>query len=793
MIRLAALQAWLDAPFRAPPETLRTRTKIFLTHTLAFGVLSLLLLFRNRDQILFTGDLYHFFINIIKQLDKAPFLSQTANVLVYGNVDYGLNPRILPAFLLARLVPDNWTVVAVYTGFSIEIFAAVFLASWLLRLPTLVAALSAWTACLAFLPYGWPYIAWVELSIIIPGLYTVSALFILFTGLFFQVGQGSAASAFVIALLLVLIALYSVMALVQFTVLLFFMLAWSCLGATLLSSTWKEMGMKTLSGLLLVLAFWLLGIFNYLESYYRYNWIDLLSLDPGRPLMLFFQRLSGLYDALGNFDFYQAFHIARSGVPAWISKEFAIFTLVSFGVSLFFFLNRRDSSLFRFLILFLVTLGGYLTWQWAYLEAIMAPLWAVMFSIGIVILYRLLSFLAVHSRRSEWWDYVSHHLARRISVELSLDRMIVLVVIGILVWSTALHLKHANLGWPSYRYAQTPPGEIYPFLSNNIGLQRTEAFRGRLANIARTKKVDVLPDGRQYIYEAQQNLDHDIAFAITRGADFRHSTMVNAIPTLFDVSRFVAPGTVATMNYFLTEPTHYKQPQFLYPSRYDARWMAFFGIRYVIHNELIDSAPPPLITQRLGEHSLYLYEIPHPNIGNYSPTEVVFAGSLSDALEIMADQEFDFRKKVVADQLIPASLVSTAHTRLNIVRGQLDFQATSSGWSLVVLPFEFSRCLRVSQGSKFTGHLPTLHRVNAHQIGVLFERETAVIISFVFGPLENAGCRAEDAQDWRALGVREAGSFRGVDIRGGPAKPSKIATGNGKLGKIFTVSETSVL
>lgn len=772
MIGLASLQAWLDAPFRAPAETLRTRTKLLLTHTLAFGVLSFLLLFRNGDHILFTGDLYHFFINIIQQLDKAPFLSQTANVLVYGNVDYGLNPRILPAFLLARLVPDNWTVVAVYTGFSIEIFVAVFLACWLLQLPTLVAALSAWTACLAFLPYAWPYVAWVELSIIIPGLYTASALFILFTGLFFQIGKGRSASVFGIALLLVFVALYSVMGLLQFTVLLFFMLAWSCLGATLLSSTWKEAGVKTLSGLLLVLTFWSLGIFKYLKSYYEYNWIDLLSLDPTRPLIVYFQQLSGLYAALGNFDFYQAFHIARSGVPAWISKEFAIFCLVSFGASLLFFLNRRDSSLFRFLILFLVTLGGYLTWQWAYLEAIMAPLWAVMFSIGIVILYRLVSFLAVHSRIRQWWDGVSHHLARRMSVELSLDRMILLIMIGILVANTASHIKHANLVYPSYQYGKTAPGEIHQFLSNNIGLQITEAFRGRLANIARAKKVDVLPDGRQYIYEAQQNLDHDIAFTVTRGADFRHSTMVNAIPTLFDVSRFVAPGTVATMNYFLTEPIHYKQPQFLYPSRYDARWMAFFGIRYVIHNELIDSAPSPLITQRVGEHSLYLYEIPEPNIGNYSPTEVVLAGSLSEALEIMADREFDFRKKAVAEHPIPASLVSAAHTRLNIARGQLDFQASSPGWSLVVLPFEFSRCLRVSHGPKFTGHLPTLHRVNAHQIGVLFEKETAVIISFVFGPLENAGCRSEDAQDWRALGVREAGSFRGIDIRGGPAKPS---------------------
>jgi hypothetical protein len=772
LIRLASLQAWLDAPFRAPAETLRTRTKLLITHTFAFALFSFLLLFRNRDQILFTGDLYHVFINIIKQLDKTPFLSQTANVLVYGNVDYGLNPRILPAFLLARLVPENWTVVAVYTGFSIEIFVAVFLACWLLQLPTLVAALSAWTACLAFLPYGWPYIAWVELSIIIPGLYTASAVFILFTGLFFQLGKGSSASAFGIALLLVLVAFYSVIALLQFTVLLFFMLAWSCLGATLLSSTWKEVRAKSLSALLLVLAFWTLGIFQYLQSYYQYNWVDLLSVDPGHRLTSFVQRLSALYDALGNFDFSQAFHIARSDVPARISKQFAIFSLVSFGVSLFFFLNRRDSSLYRFLILFLVTLGGYLTWQWAYLEAIMAPLWAVMFSIGIVILYRLVSFLAIHSRLREWWDAVSHHLARRMSVELSLDRMIVLVVIGILVSGIGFHLKHANLGWPSYQYGKTPPGEVYQLLSNNIGLQGTDAFRGRLANISRTKKVDVLPDGRQYIYEAQQNLDHDIAFAITRGADFRHSTMVNAIPTLFDVSRFVAPGTVATMNYFLTEPTHYKQQQFLYPSRYDARWMAFFGIRYVIHNELIDSAPSPLITQRLGDHRLYLYEIPHPNIGNYSPTEVIFAGSLPEALEIMADPEFDFRKKVVADQPIPMSLVSTAHTQLNIVRGQLDFQATSSGWSLVVLPFEFSRCLRVSQGSKFTGHLPTLHRVNAHQIGVLFERETAVIISFVFDPLENAGCRAEDAQEWRAFGVREAGSFRGIDIRGGPATRS---------------------
>ena len=756
-----------------PAETLRVRARIFALHVLAFGIVSFSLLFRNQDHILFTGDLYHFFINVIKQLDKADLFSQTANVLVYGNVDYGLNPRLMPAFFLARLVPDDWVVVAVYTGFSIEIFVAVFLACWLFQLPTIVASLSAWTACLAFLPYGWPYVVWVELSIIIPGLYTASAVFILFAGLFFQVGKSSSVATFGLALILVLGALYSVIALVQFTVLLFFMLGWSCFGVTLLSSTWKEAGMKALSGSLVILVFGVLGIFGYIESYYGHNWVELVSLNPGRPQILFLERLSALQAALSNFNFYQAFHIARPGMPAWISKQFAIFSLASLGLLLLLFSNRRDGSLFRFLIIFLVTLCGYLTWQWAYLEAIMAPLWAVMFSIGVVVLYRLLSFLAIHSVFGKWWDGASLYFARRMRADLSFDRIIFFIIMGTLIVGMAGHIKHANLGWPSYRYGQTPHGEMFQLLDDNIGLRRNEVFRGRLANIARAEKVDILPDGRQYIYEAQQSLDHDVAFTIMKGADFRHSTMVKDIPTLFDVTRFIAPGTVATMNYFLTEPIHYKQPQFLYPSRYDARWMAFFGIRYVIHSELIDSATEPLITQRLGEHSLYLYEVPHPNIGNYSPTEVVFAESLSGALGIMADREFDFREKVVVDQPISMPLVLAAYTHLNIVRGQLDFQATSSGWSLVVLPFEFSRCLRVSRRPGFVGPLPTLQRVNTHQIGVLFERETAVIISFVFGPLENTGCRSKDAQDWRAFGAREVASFRGVDIHGGPAKPAK--------------------
>jgi hypothetical protein len=64
----------------------------------------------------------------------------------------------------------------------------------------------------------------------------------------------------------------------------------------------------------------------------------------------------------------------------------------------------------------------------------------------------------------------------------------------------------------------------------------------------------------------------------------------------------------------------------------------------------------------------HIYELPDPNIGNYSPTEITVANSAPEIIAILDAKDFDFRHRVVlsSDGL---SLVPARDMRLTVNRG----------------------------------------------------------------------------------------------------------------------------
>lgn len=384
------IQDYIELPFCAPTASIGERLKILGFNTLFFAIISFLLLSRNQDHILFTGDLYNIFINNIKQVDKAPLFSQTSNFLVYGNVDFGINPRLMPAFWLGAQVPNSLVVATVYTVISIELFMAVFITVWLFQFSTLAAVVSAWTVCLSILPYYWPYLVWVELSVIIPGLYTASSVLVLFSGVFYQLGKGGVKSSLFCLMILTSLAIYSILALLQYSVVLFFMLMWVCVGIFLVSLAWRESALKALSGAFVIAVFIILDIFQYIQDFYSYNWADLVTGGVDR-LQVMIDRIINFRFSFSGFNFHQTFHLSRPAVPASVTQEFAIMVLASSIVLVLLFINRRKSNLFKISAIFLVTIIGYMSWQWGYLEAVIAPLWGIMFAMGLLALYRLSS------------------------------------------------------------------------------------------------------------------------------------------------------------------------------------------------------------------------------------------------------------------------------------------------------------------------------------------------------------------------------------------------------------------
>src|SRR5262249_12674442 len=143
----------------------------------------------------------------------------------------------------------------------------------------------------------------------------------------------------------------------------------------------------------------------------------------------------------------------------------------------------------------------------------------------------------------------------------------------------------------------------------------------------------------------------------------------------------------------------------------------------------------------------HVYELPHPNIGDYSPVEVVTASSGAAMTAALTKADFDFTRQVVVATPVGTPLVPARDMQLSIVRGGLHVSGKSDGTSLVVLPQQFSHCLRARDpGVRFV-------RANLLLTGMIFSGEVDTDISFDYGIFSPA-CRRADLRDFKQLDLR---------------------------------------
>jgi hypothetical protein len=142
----------------------------------------------------------------------------------------------------------------------------------------------------------------------------------------------------------------------------------------------------------------------------------------------------------------------------------------------------------------------------------------------------------------------------------------------------------------------------------------------------------------------------------------------------------------------------------------------------------------------------HIYELPDPNIGNYSPTDVVVADSARDIVAVLGAKDFDFRRRVVLPSGGP-SLVPARDTRLTINRGGgFHVSGKSNGVSLIILPQQFSNCLKASDSDV------RVVRANLFWAGVIFSGVIDTDVSFDYG-MFSSGCRRADIADMKRLGI----------------------------------------
>jgi hypothetical protein len=292
--------------------------------------------------------------------------------------------------------------------------------------------------------------------------------------------------------------------------------------------------------------------------------------------------------------------------------------------------------------------------------------------------------------------------------------------IAVYFWQLAPQLRNLLVEpWPQQHALKNQ-------LKNRIGLHSDRNYRGTAA----------LAGGMTY-------------FTILSQVDLWR----DGIPTFNEYGQLVTPQ----MQFFVTRMLTRDRPgsmngyQIMYPK---PAILSMMGVRFVIISpatEAQDRSSLLTVDGVMPGNKLdrrYLRELPDPNLGNYSPTEVIHAKTASEIVSII-DGDFDPRRQVVVPPGKEISnLVPAKSAVLQFVNGRIRIKAQSPERSLLMLPVQFSNCIKLAHETPNV----FLLRTNLVFTGLIFDREVDTELVFNFGFL-TPKCRSADLRNLTELGL----------------------------------------
>ena len=342
---------------------------------------------------------------------------------------------------------------------------------------------------------------------------------------------------------------------------------------------------------------------------------------------------------------------------------------------------------------------------------------------------------------------IGHRLSALTPYQTGLRRTTFLLV----PWLGAVPVLAAGGAWQDSGnlYWKWPPTEtrLSALLRQEIGLHDNQTFRGRVVSLSASKSTTT-PLIDQFIY--------DNGFIAALGNDQRrYGFWAFDIPTLESSGQFTTPFLHLIATRLLGTPGATSFRAHVSLTRANIPILQALGVRFVVSDDVMTNSGlrERDVIDEVGR-VLRVYELPNPNVGQYSPTEVLQAADAKQALHYMSGADFNPQKFVVLHQPLSTALVPATSQGLRFERQRtLSVEATSAGTSLLLLPVEFTSCLRIenhSQGSDIR-----LVRANLAETGIVFDGKLNARLSLRFGPFA-LGCRMQDWLEARRLRMQHA-------------------------------------
>jgi hypothetical protein len=642
-----------------------------------------------------------------------------------GGQWYPIDTRLIGGFALGLLAGDgDWLPVISATVFAFELAAATVLLGRSLGLEVPVTVLAAWAGVLGAMPYLIPP-PFVERTWGNPHFLSMISWTNIAVAIFVQLGRGSAANtvilaAGVLAILSYLATAYPLLALMWVPVFGFFALT-----GLAMAENRPELRLKFAAALAIAAIFlaifgpFLAGIVLYGKAtffwseLYRspitWRWASLLVEYPGRPA-------GAVFLAFGVTGALLALPSANRKL-ARFAAGYLVFVILGWATTLF--LGMRGSSWPAQPI-------AYLDWMIYPLHALFAAFLSYSF------LCRINRSLCMITRTVESAPNLPG---------LIMGATLLLPWLVFTRWTPPydipLFRNQVPFAWPPART------QIVDFLEREIALRKGQPFRGRVANLAGASfspQYSQVPFINQHIYDG--------AMAYYTGNDHRgYGFWFYNIPTLADANQASSPFLHLLTAHLLNPPDGISMRAHISASAFEPRILAEIGVRFVVTEEPLAGRVPVLTVHIVESRKQYLYELPKANVNGHGLTEVTVVSDAAAAVRRLAASTTDLSREAVLFEPLPrGALVPLTKSEIIVGDGFLTVHAESSGRSLLILPFEFTRCLEFSWEEPGSMS-PQAYRANLDQVAILFTGRVDGRISLKNGPFANPLCRLQDYRD----------------------------------------------
>jgi hypothetical protein len=324
----------------------------------------------------------------------------------------------------------------------------------------------------------------------------------------------------------------------------------------------------------------------------------------------------------------------------------------------------------------------------------------------------------------------------------------------------------AGLALPRSNLRPEPSGPILTRLRSEAAIGVGSGFRGYAGTYLGDprgwvhERVRVHPNRRYVGFYPATRLYLDRIFRTT----FQEMDLWEAgIPTIEEYGQWVTVFMWVTALELLTPAESRVHPSFTRIQQLDLAVLRLLGLRFLISDVDLDE---PGVTRIEREQPagapgpIFLYRVDGPGIGATPISQVEVAGRFEDAVRRLPALDAG---TIVTFEPVAAPLAAPLALDFRYRRDGFAVRARASGPAGVVLPIQFSRCLRiVARGPGHRAGSVRLIRANAVQTLLAFDGDVDVLVRFDFGLLGAASCRRQDAEDVRALGLDDAARGRGA-------------------------------